>query len=166
MHAHLFKSVEYFLFKYYSYYFFSFTEKTVIFTSSSQVTKCASNKEPEILISSSSWIDLQSIQYNGAINTSINEDLEESNHKLDESLCVLSSPNIDVKDEVIRIKEISEVNLDSLEPVKPPRLKKLARLQQQQLLLKKNDDQDLENDPQLLKWQASKESLEQHLKDR
>ena len=66
------------------------------------------------------------------------------------------------------IKAESELNKDSLEPVKPPRLKKIARLQQQQ---KNKELQEIigeTNVPgqQHLKWQASKDSLEQHLKDR
>ena len=148
------------------------TEKTVIFTSSqinkspntsSQVAANTNTKEPEILISSSSWIDLQSIQIpnNEAINT-------DSDFVANvESLCVLSSPSIDVKDEVVRVKEASEMNNDSLEPIKPPRLKKMARLQQQQQLQKQKNSNGSGSGPQqALKWQASKESLEQHLKDR
>ena len=70
------------------------------------------------------------------------------------------------------IKAESELNKDSLEPVKPPRLKKIARLQQQQQQQQKNKElQEIigeTNVPgqQHLKWQASKDSLEQHLKDR
>jgi len=76
---------------------------------------------------------------------------------------------------VIRIiKAESEVNKDSLEPVKPPRLKKLARIQQQQKqeLQQKNNKElqeiieETNGGQQHLKWQASKDSLEQHLKDR
>lgn len=100
---------------------------------------------------------------------------QEEHHKLDESLCVLSSSNLDIKDDVIRIiKAESEVNKDSLEPVKPPRLKKLARIQQQQKqeLQQKNNKElqeiieETNGGQQHLKWQASKDSLEQHLKDR
>ena len=74
------------------------------------------------------------------------------------------------------IKAESEVNKDSLEPVKPPRLKKLARIQQQQQkqeMQQKNNNKELQEiseetngGQQHLKWQASKDSLEQHLKDR
>ena len=53
------------------------TEKTVIFTSSSQINKIneehqEQQQQSEILISSSSWIDLQSLQNNNneAINVS------------------------------------------------------------------------------------------------
>merc|ERR1711902_350107 len=86
------------------------TEKTVIFTSSSQINKIneehqEQQQQSEILISSSSWIDLQSLQNNNneAINVSnvapststehrpCTE--QEEHHKLDESLCVLSSSN-------------------------------------------------------------------------
>ena len=100
---------------------------------------------------------------------------QEEHHKLDESLCVLSSSNLDIKDDVIRIiKAESEVNKDSLEPVKPPRLKKLARIQQQQKqeLQQKNNKElqeiieETNGGQQNLKRQASKDSLEQHLKDR
>ena len=64
---------------------------------------------------------------------------------------VLNSQSIDIKGStsLTEIKSLPEPeNFDSLEPIKPPRLKKMARLQKQQ---------------QELKYQASKQELEQHL---
>ena len=54
--------------------------------------------------------------------------------------------------DLIKSSSLQEIETyDSLEPVKPPRLKKMARIQKQQ---------------QELKYQASKDSLEQHLKEK
>ena len=64
---------------------------------------------------------------------------------------VLNSQSIDIKGStsLTELKALPEPeNFDSLEPIKPPRLKKMARLQKQQ---------------QELKYQNSKQELEQHL---
>ena len=88
-----------------------------------------------------------------------------SSHSTNEELAketsspiVLNSQSIDVKGSIftpadlIKSSSLQEIETyDSLEPVKPPRLKKMARIQKQQ---------------QELKYQASKDSLEQHLKEK
>ena len=124
------------------------SEKTIIYTShlAEEEGKSLDN---EILISSSSWINLQG-------NNHFNDELiNEINEKDGSSMahCVVNSSSsiIGIQGpEISKVKNEAFETYDSLEPVKPPRLKKMAKLKK------------LEAE----KIQATKESLDQHLKDR
>ena len=123
-----------------------------------------SNSEPQILISSSSWIDLQG-------NTAeVAPELESPSFgslslvsckfggSVPADVCKLEVSGISVGDR--QQQQQSEwslvhdpsITLDSLEPIKPPRLKKIARLQkqqqqqQQQLLKQHQQQQQHQND--------------------
>ena len=136
-------------------------EKTIIFTSAAIASSQSKNNERnsikqnngqsassehQILISSSSWIDLQ-----GNNNTSADENRNTSEQpfgslplvsckfggSVPADVCKLEVGGISVGGRPHLQSEWSVVpdagiTLDSLEPVKPPRLKKIARMQKQQ----------------------------------
>ena len=128
-----------------------------------------SNSEPQILISSSSWIDLQ-----GNTAAEVASELESPSFgslplvsckfggSVPADVCKLEVGGISVggrqqqQQSEWSLVQDPGITLDSLEPIKPPRLKKLARLQkqqqlQQQQLLKQHQLQQQQHQNDLLR---------------
>ena len=127
----------------------------------------------QILISSSSWIDLQGASkanipnggssFDGLVKSNDDQEGEE------EAKCTFQGP-ISVKDDLIFQRppylSLDHNTLDSLEPVKPPRLKKMAKLQKLQQGVEQQPIQTQKSEDINLKRQTNRDQLERHLKER